>query len=414
MQISELEIEQSSIDQKTADNSLIPDLRFNASRMHKSLLDSAQRNNPAGINSTLAYSLKLTQDYPGLGRLPSIERKISRLRTEIRNSLRESLKQSVLRELTRIFFRLVRDQELIKIHKTDLTLIAELLKVAKLNLEVGLVLQNDILRIEVEELNSNSQIVEAQNSFHDLLFDLASILDLESPELISLELPAGLRFSTKDQEADNLVNEIFEVDLDIKIAETDIDIIRQTIRAARSAHLPTLTLDSTYNYGSRIGPLKDTKDLTTTFVLSTSVYDSGDIENRVRKAQNSLKMAELRLRHIRNDKRSAIEKALADYTEAISRIGFAEKMIEQSFENMRIVFVRYQEGASSIVELIDAQRLLTISGQTAVKAYYDERERLAEILLLTHNYEELYNLDQNPSELALDFLLSTLNIGDFQ
>ena len=149
--------------------------------------------------------------------------------------MRETSKQSVLRELTRIFFRLVRDQELIKIHKTDLTLIAELLKVAKLNLEVGLVLQNDILRIEVEEQNSNSQLVKAQNSFHDLLFDLAAVLDIESPEHISLELPTGLRFDTNGHEASCLIKELFEVDLDIKIAQTDIDIIKQAIRAARSA-----------------------------------------------------------------------------------------------------------------------------------------------------------------------------------
>ena len=46
-----------------------------------------------------------------------------------------------------------------------------------------------------------------------------------------------------------------------------------------------------------------------------------------------------------------------------------------------------------IVELIDAQRLLTNSSQTAIRAYYDERERLAEILLLLHKFDELSLMD---------------------
>ncbi|HOO51003.1 MAG TPA: hypothetical protein PLK94_06925, partial [Alphaproteobacteria bacterium] len=88
------------------------------------------------------------------------------------------------------------------------------------------------------------------------------------------------------------------------------------------------------------------------------------------------------------------------------------KMAEQSYENMRIVFTRYQEGTSSIIELIDAQRLLTSSSQTAIKAYYDERERLVEILLLLHKFDELYLTDQNPSILNTNFLRQALKLGE--
>lgn len=147
-------------------------------------------------------------------------------------------------------------------------------------------------------------------------------------------------------------------------------------------------------------------------MLTTPIYNSNDIENAVRLAKKSEDIVKLRIRDLSNTKKALLEKAVADYNEALSRISFAEKMAEQSYENMRIVFTRYQEGASSIVELIDAQRLLTNSAQTAVKAYYDERERLAEILLLMQRCDELCLIDQNASPLNTDFLMQVLNLGE--
>jgi outer membrane protein TolC len=411
LKISDLEIEQSLIDAKKAFNALIPDVNFSANNTHKTFKDDYQKNSPASIDSILSYSLKLTQSYPGLGRIPIIQKEIAKLKTSVKNVIKENQKIKVLRDLVRIYFKMVRDQELIKTHETDLILIAELMKVAKLNEELGLVLHNDILRIEVEQLNSNSELVKAKNSFEDLHYDLAAILDTRASELEKLNLPGGLKFPAASYTIEALLDNMLELDNDIQLARTDLDILKKTTRSARSAHLPTLSIDSSYNYGRKMGPIEGTKDLSTTFVLTTPVYNGNDIENAIRMSQKAEEIAELRLQDLINSKRAVIEKAVADYNNALARISFAEKMAEQSYENMRIVFTRYQEGASSIVELVDAQRLLTNSAKTAIGAYYDERERLAEIHLLMHKFDELVKLDENPSPLNLDFLMKTLNLN---
>lgn len=412
LQISDLEIEQSFIEEKKAFNALIPDVNFNVSKTHKDFKDDYQKKSPASIDNMLSYSLKLTQSYPGLGRIPMIQREITALKSDIKKTYKENQKIKVLRDLTRIYFKMVRDQELMKIHETDLILIDALMKVAKLNEELGLVLHNDILRIEVEQLNSNSELVKARNSFGDLKYDLAAVLDIQNPEEIKLDLAKGLRFSPASHTTESLLPDLFKIDNDINLARTDLQILNKTVRSARSANLPTLTIDASYNHGRKVGPIEGTRDFATTFILSTPVYNGNDIENAVRLAQKSEEIVKLRIQDLSNTKKALLEKAVADYNEALARISFAEKMVEQSIENMRIVFTRYQEGASSIVELIDAQRLLTNSSQTAIKAFYDERERLAEILLLLHRFDELFNLDQNASVLNTDFLMQTLKLGE--
>lgn len=411
LKIANLETQKSLIDQKKALNALIPDLSFEAVKSHTTFKDKFQSSIPVNFDRTLLYSLKLTQSFPGLGRIPSLERDIARLKTQVRENIFANQKIQILRQLCKVFFQLVREQELIKVHKTDLILIAALMKVAKLNEEVGLALKNDILRIEVEQLNSQSNLIKNENGFRDLEFDLAAILDFDSIASISYELPAGLKFQPGSFTSETLLPILFEKDKDIQLAKLDLEILKKAEKVARSAQLPTLSFEGSYNYGKEIGPIHGTKDLKATFVLTTPIYNGNDIENAIRLAQKSREIAELRIKDLQNTKKATLEKAVADYNEALARISFAEKMIEQSYENMRIVFTRYQEGASSIVELVDAQRILTNSAQTAIKTYYDERERFIEILLLIHDFESLANSDQNPSPLNFDFLLKQLNIN---
>ncbi|NLV94722.1 MAG: TolC family protein, partial [Candidatus Riflebacteria bacterium] len=213
-------------------------------------------------------------------------------------------------------------------------------------------------------------------------------------------------------------DDLFKYDYSINLARSDLKILNKIVSSSSKATLPTLNINSTYKYGNKYGSDrggKDNKDLVTTFELVTPVYDGNDIKNMIRKAEKSKEIGELTLKNLANNKKSELEKATNDYKDATLRIELAEKMVEQSHENMRIVLTRYQAGAASIVELIDAQRLLTDSLQLAVNAYYDERAKLSEIFLLTHMFEDLKTMDQNSSYLNIDLLKNTLIIpGDNQ
>jgi outer membrane protein TolC len=412
LKMSNLQIEQSFLDQKTAENALIPDVKFNVRRSHKTFKDSYQKSNPFSYDTTLAYTLSLTQSWPGLGKIPSVKKEITKLKTLVQKTTKEKARIRLLRSLTKTYFKWVRENELAKIHKTDLFLIGELLKVAKLNEEVGLVLKNDILRIEVEELNSKASLVEANNNLDNFKVDIANLLDYSTPASVTLEAPMSLKFTAHSFIGTATKKLLLENDQDLKLLTTDRNILRKSEKIARSAYLPTLSFDGSYNHGRKMGPIEGTKDVTATFILTTPVYDSGDIENSIRYIQKSRKIANLQLQNLTNQKSANITKALHDYKESLARISFAEKAIEQSLENMRIVFSRYQEGDASIVELVDAQRLLTNSAQTVVKRYYDERERVAEIYLQTNQIDKLKKLDKNPFPVNFNALIERLKLGE--
>lgn len=410
LKTAELEIEKSIIDEEIAHSAMLPNLYLSGNRTFSSFHDNYQRGlNPA--KNTWAFSLRLSQTYPGLGKIPSMAKEIAKIKTDIISTYKHSKQLSITGKLVKLYFELLKNQELRKIHELDLLLIDKLLDIAKLNEEVGLVLHNDILRIEVEKHNSNSNLIKAKSSYKDLMFDLASILDEKDPENIEVKLPMSLRFAVKEESSSNLINTLFDVDYSINLAKSDLQILDKIVSSASKAKLPTLSFNSTYKYGNKYGSDKggkDNKDLVTTFELSTPVYDGNEIRNMVKQAKKSAEIGKLTLENLFNNKRAELEKAVNDYKNTTARIGFVEKMVEQSNENMQIILLRYQEGASSITELIDAQRLFTNSLQTAVSTYYDERTKLAEIYLLTHQFDEIDKMDNSSLPINMDVITNLL------
>ncbi len=405
-----LEIEQSLIDEELAHSAMLPNLYLSGYRSHSNFYDSYQRGmNPNKDN--WGFSLRLSQSYPGLGKIPSIAKEIAKIKTEIKNTYKNTKQLAITGRLVKLYFELLKNQELRKVHELDLMLIEKLLEIAKLNEEVGLVLHNDILRIEVEKHNSNSNLIKVKSNYTDLMFDLASILDEKNPESIDVNLPISIKFPIKKPTKDNLIEELFEVDYSINLAKSDLKILDKIVTSSTKAKLPTLSFSSTYNYGNKYGTDRggrDNRDLMTTFELSTPVYDGNEIKNMVRLAKKSEEIGKLNLENLYNNKKAELEKAVNDYINTVARIDFVEKMVEQSNENMQIILLRYQEGASSITELIDAQRLFTNSLQTSLNTYFDERTKLAEIYLLTHRFDDINQMDKTSLPINMDVITNLL------
>lgn len=114
-----------------------------------------------------------------------------------------------------------------------------------------------LLRIEVEQLNSNSELVKARNSFGDLNTILPAVLDIQNPEEIKARPWRRASDSRRPVTPPKACfSDLFKIDNDINLARTDLQILNKTVRSARSANLPTLTIDASYNHGRKVGPIE--------------------------------------------------------------------------------------------------------------------------------------------------------------
>lgn len=405
LKMARLDLEESWIDQRIADNTFIPNAELEYRQGQRWLLDEEQKRLSGSFQGTSLFSLRLSQEFRALGKYNEWQRDVSRLKTKVRELQLERAELDVMRRLVRLFFQLVKYEELARIHRFNLGLIAQLLDIARLNQEVGLALQKDVLRIEVQRANTQAALVRAEHDFANTRFDLANLLNLRDTASPAIELPPSLKYPLAQIDATATRALLLERDLDLGLARLDRDIVAKTLTSGRSAKKPALSLTGTYNYAPRNGPFAYTRDFTVGFSLVGTLYDGGDKMNEVRRYEKLQAKADLALQDLEASKLLTLEKAFSDYDEARQRIAFAEKALDQSRENMRVVGIRFKAGDAPITDLVDAQITFSGAAETAVNAYYDERVRLAEILLLTRQFDRVLQLDRGaarPIEQAID------------
>ena len=409
VKVVRLKIEEQLQDQKIADNLFIPDVKMRMSSSMQKYLDSS----PLALygdrmNSNLA-TIELVQEYPVLGKAHHLQRDLSRLTGTILDTTLQRREVEAMDKAARKFFEYVREVELGKIDQQNLLLINRLLEIARINLEVGLALQNDVLRIEVQKIHFESELAGRKFKKENILIALENLLNISQPASLTLEIPAGLKFTPADLDRVDAWDKLLTRDQSLQLARLDREIVDTTLKAGRKAGLPNVNLAGKMNFNN-VSTSKQTsgsfnKDFQVNVSLDFPLYNGNDLKLQVKKLEKAFAQADLNFEVLVNDRRAEFNEAWTDYQEALERIRFGEKGLEQSRENMRIIAVRYHAGDASIVELVDAQMTLSNAAQTAVKHYYDERSRLARLLILCQEMDQLKRLDREPrhEKLLLDF-----------
>jgi outer membrane protein TolC len=178
---------------------------------------------------------------------------------------------------------------------------------------------------------------------------------------------------------------------DIRVAletlrEADLD-----LRLAKSAFLPTLTVDTDYGIEANCFALRCTRASVQTdpavgivpnlgyfltAALTVPVWDWGTLRSKLHQAEYKQQFAKAQLSLAQ---RTRISELYATYDEAIiGRAGLEESRTtaELAAESLRLTNLRYQAGASPATEVVDAETALV----TARNAYADAQIRYRMLL----------------------------------
>lgn len=236
----------------------------------------------------------------------------------------------------------------------------------------GLVTRNDEIRSELEltnfrlssrETDDNIAIVSQQL---DLLLGLDESLLLK-PDTVALAAvnPLGAYADYVEEACDNYPG--------LNIARRNIDLARIDVRIARSAYLPSLSLQGANTLAR---PLTTTmQDLFANnwnIQLSLSFNLSSLYRNRhkVQEARYQAALFENREQQVLQELRIRVRSAYIRHREALERVESLRLAEQQAEENYRIVRNRYLNQLSILTDLLDANgiRLQTELQLTAARA----------------------------------------------
>lgn len=331
-------------------------------------------NNPEPRNN---FETRFTIELPiWLGGKIGAELRSAEAHLRAIKKLHQRKEEEILLQVYQAYLFAVLSKESIKVSESSIAEAEESLRIARARYKEGTTLFSDVRRTEVYLNKAEESLVKAKN-----YYDLAKK---------RLELLTGTNLGEFEVVG---FNEKPEVDLakikelahskreDLKALAEEIQAKKSSSRAIMAENLPQISAFASFSMNDNEAPFcSDGKGyllgLGLTWKLDTGL-------TTFKKAQAELKQAsalEERYRYLKDTIFFEIDKAHADYLNALQKLKSAEARIRASEEVLRTNRMRYKNGLVRMLDLLDAQSQLDVARYERIEALKEVNEAYAELL----------------------------------
>ncbi len=294
--------------------------------------------------------------------------------------LQEDLKNAqnnITFQVKRAFYAVLLAQENVEVTEKALDQAKRHLAVVEDFFKVGVVSRFDLLRTRVEVANLKPDLIQARNNLRLSQESLANLLFLPSA---SLKLEGELSFEPRRITLEEAIDKALKGRSDLRSLKLQKEMSEVAFQLAKVQNKLTLALVGNYQYQNPSGGEdKWGKEWNLNLVLSIPFFDGWASRARVAQRKSQVKQIDLSIQQREAGIDLEVKKAFWGLETAEERIYAQKKNIEQAEEALSIAEVRYQSGAITNLEVLDAQLALTRARLGYLKALYDHNVAIAEL-----------------------------------
>ena len=242
----------------------------------------------------------------------------------------------------------------------------------------GIVAQVDVLRAQTQLAQSDSDLIAAKSALEQAKQTLNnalarpietdfSVVEVSNAPAVVLD-PKELTLTAEDErhEARAMVQ--------------TTNALEQIRRAAERGTLPTLNVTGAYTVnGKPLGLGQRAQTVVGQVALNFPIYDSGVTRAKVREAQQDVDLANVQLKQIRLQISYEVREAVTNYVNALARQKVAEHQVETAKATLKAAQAKLDNGVGILLEVIDAQKDLTVAEQSQINARYDVLQAVADL-----------------------------------
>lgn len=255
-------------------------------------------------------------------------------------------------------------------------------KLAKSKYEVGSASKSDVLKAKVQYGNDKLGLIAAENSVKIARANLAY--------LIGLDVNADVEFSAEfeGKEYDGTELDAFKYGManhpGLLASENYLMATKYDVRSAFGRYLPTLTVDLNKNWSnSSWSKLKDFRSQDGQWTLSTRlslpIFQNFSRKRAMSSAKAAYNNAQAQHYYTRNNIALGIKQAYLEITRVKEALNVAGENVLAAEEDMSLVREKYNLGAATILELLDAQVSLITAQTSQIEAEFDYHLAVAEL-----------------------------------
>ncbi|NQV37826.1 MAG: TolC family protein [Candidatus Marinimicrobia bacterium] len=280
---------------------------------------------------------------------------------------------NVILSTHRSYFKLLKNQQLLASAQEDLALADQQLELVNHQFELGAVKKTDVLKARVRLGQAKTSVIIQNSDLDNAKRELANVMGV---------LNGGLSFTIKDIDA--VIPEAPDFDSSLKIMESknpslimqDFTVNNQELsyKNAKGSRLPSLSLSGRYNTsaGSSSDLFSDPSDSWSgQITLSYPIFTGFQSSVLSQQAKIDWRTAQNDKTNVRDDFRvqlQAIIDGLENYKEIIPVL---EEVRMAAEEDLKLAQERYALGATTILEVLDAQLSVTRARTDLINTTYD-------------------------------------------
>jgi len=261
------------------------------------------------------------------------------------------------------YWSLFKAIQLKKVMDENVQMASAHLEDAKNLMNVGMLTQNDLLKLEVQLSSMMFNQIDAENAVKLSTVALNSVLSI--PLTTNIEITSSVNLTqTMYDELNKLISDAVEKRPEIKSADYRIKAGEAGVTMAKSSWYPQISVVGDY-YSSRpnqrIFPTKDEfKDTWDAGVnLSLNIWDWLTTARQTQQAEAQLSQSVDALGIIKDNITLEVTQNYLNVNQSKRKIEIAELSVKQAEENMRMTADKFKNGLALSSEVVDAETALS-------------------------------------------------------
>ena len=278
-----------------------------------------------------------------------------------------------------LFFNVLLNEAQVQTQAEQVRYAVENVRITEARLRQGIVSRFDVLTAQTALSTAQQQLIAAQNGRDLAQADLAYLLGtdpdtpltLQAPPLPPLTQTIDLKAST--QMALTRRPEVKQADAKVREA-------RRLVKLAGSPLLPTLGLVASGVSSGTDSPTAPRSYGTVSAQLAVPLDDGGATRSRVRSAKVDVDTQTLTLEQIRLNVALEVRQATLNVRNAQAQVGAAQTGAVQAQEALRLVYLRYEDGLGTFLDVLNALAQLARTRTNLENAQYFYQTSLAQLV----------------------------------
>ncbi len=278
-----------------------------------------------------------------------------------------------------LFFNVLLNEAQVTTQAEQVRYAQENVRITEARLRQGIVSRFDVLTAQTALSTAQQQLIAAQNGRDLAQANLAYLLGtdpdtpltLQSPPLPPLNQTIDLKAST--QMALTRRPEVKQADANVREA-------RRLVKLAGSPLLPTLGIVASGVSSGTDSPTVPRSYGTVSAQLAVPLDDGGATRSRVRSAKVDVDTQTLTLEQIRLNVALEVRQATLNVRNAQAQVGAAQTGVTQAQEALRLVYLRYEDGLGTFLDVLNALAQLARTRTNLENAQYFYQTSLAQLV----------------------------------